>query len=82
MYNIYINNYIYLYVLSLIQKMGYMCAPTYANIFMSECEERFIYPLIKNKSSSYLGFKTICVLTICVTSRRYFYGVDRIRDPI
>ena len=59
MYNIYINNYIYLYVLSLIQKMGYMCAPTYANIFMSEFEERFIYPLIKNKSSSYLGFKTI-----------------------
>ena len=46
MYNIYINNYIYLYVLSLIQKMGYMCAPTYANIFMSEFEERFIYPLI------------------------------------
>ena len=36
--------------------MGTMCAPTCANIFMSECEEKYIYPLIKNKSSSYLLF--------------------------
>ena len=33
---------------------GTICASTYANIFMSEFEERYIYPLIKNKSSSYL----------------------------
>ena len=36
--------------------MGTICAPTYANDFMSEFEERCIYPLIKNKSSSYLRF--------------------------
>ena len=34
--------------------MGTICAPTYANIFMSEFEERHIYLLIKNKSGSYL----------------------------
>ena len=31
-------------------------APIYTNIFMSEFDERYIYPLIKNKSSSYLRF--------------------------
>ena len=36
--------------------MGTICAHTYANIFMSEFEEKCIYPLIKNKSSSYLRF--------------------------
>ena len=36
--------------------MGTICTPTYANIFMSEFEEKYIYPLIKNKSSSYLRF--------------------------
>ena len=36
--------------------MGTICAPTYANIFLSEFEERYIYSLIKNKSSSYLHF--------------------------
>ena len=36
--------------------IGTICAPTYASIFMSEFEERYIYPLIKNKSSSYLRF--------------------------
>ena len=36
--------------------MGTICALTYGNIFMSELEVRYIYPLIKNKSSSYLGF--------------------------
>ena len=36
--------------------MGTICAPTYTNMFMSEFEERYIYPLIKNKSSSYLRF--------------------------
>ena len=34
--------------------MGTICVPTYANIFMSELEERYIYPLIENKSSSYM----------------------------
>ena len=32
------------------------CAPTYANIFMSEFENRYIFHLIKNKSSSYPRF--------------------------
>ena len=36
--------------------MGTICAPTYANILMFEFVERYIYPLIKNKSSSYLRF--------------------------
>ena len=30
--------------------------PTYVNIFMSELEEKYIYPLIKKKSSRYLRF--------------------------
>ena len=36
--------------------MGTKCAPTYANIFMSEFEERYIYLLVRNKSSNYLRF--------------------------
>ena len=36
--------------------MGTICAPTYANILMSAFEERDIYLLIKNKSSSCLRF--------------------------
>ena len=36
--------------------MGTICAPSYANIFMSEFEERHIYPLIKNKSVIYLRY--------------------------
>ena len=36
--------------------MGTICATTYAITFISEFEERYIYPLIKNKSSSYLRF--------------------------
>ena len=36
--------------------MGTKCVPTYANTFMSEFEERCIYSLIKNKSSSCLRF--------------------------
>ena len=34
--------------------MGTICAPLYANIFMSEFEEKHIYHLIKNKSVIYL----------------------------
>ena len=34
--------------------MGRICAPSYANIFMLEFEEKFIYPLIINKSVIYL----------------------------
>ena len=30
--------------------MGTICAPSYATIFISEFEEKYIYPLIKNKS--------------------------------
>ena len=36
--------------------MGTICAPACANIFMPEFEGRYIYPLIKNKSSSCLRF--------------------------
>ena len=36
--------------------MGTICAPSYANIFMSEFEEKHIYPLIKNKSVIYLRY--------------------------
>ena len=36
--------------------LGTICTPTYANILMSKSEERYMYPLTKNKSSSYLHF--------------------------
>ena len=36
--------------------MGTICAPSYANIVMSEFEEKHIYPLIKNKSVIYLRY--------------------------
>ena len=36
--------------------IGTICAPSYANIFMSEFEEKHIYPLIKNKSVIYLRY--------------------------
>ena len=36
--------------------MGTICAPSYANIFMPEFEENYIYPLIKNKSVIYLRY--------------------------
>ena len=36
--------------------MGTICAPSYANTFMSEFEEKYIYPLIKNKSVIYLRY--------------------------
>ena len=36
--------------------MGPICAPSYANIFMSELEEKHIYSLIKNKSVMYLRY--------------------------
>ena len=42
--------------LSIYLSMGTICAPTYANKFMSEFEERYIDPLIEIKSSSYLRF--------------------------
>ena len=36
--------------------MGTICAPTCASIFMSKFEERYIYLLIRYKSSIYLLF--------------------------
>ena len=36
--------------------METICAPSYANVFMSEFEEKYIYPLIKNKSVIYFFF--------------------------
>ena len=34
--------------------MGIICAPAYANIFMAEFEQKYIYPLIKDKSFLFL----------------------------
>ena len=34
--------------------MGTICVSSYANIFMSEFEEKYIYPLIRDKSVIYL----------------------------
>ena len=37
--------------------MGTICAPAYANIFMAEFEQKYIYPLIKDKSIIFLRYK-------------------------
>ena len=52
-----LNNFIFnskCYLLIKGRAMGNICAPPYTNIFMSEFEEKHIYPLIKNKSAIYL----------------------------
>ena len=36
--------------------MGTICAPAYANIFMAEFEQKYIYPLIKDKSILFLRY--------------------------
>ena len=36
--------------------MDTICAPAYANIFMAEFEQKFIYPLIKDKSILFLRY--------------------------
>ena len=36
--------------------IGTICAPTYPNIIVFEIEGRYTYPLINDKSSSYLQF--------------------------
>ena len=36
--------------------MGTICAPAYANIFMAEFEQKYIYPLIKDKSFFFLCY--------------------------
>ena len=36
--------------------MGTICAPAYANIFMAEFEQKYIYPLIKDKSFFFLRY--------------------------
>ena len=36
--------------------MGSKCSPSYANLFMGDFEEKFIYPKIKNKSACYYRF--------------------------
>ena len=36
--------------------MGIICAPAYANIFMAEFEQKYIYSLIKDKSILFLRF--------------------------
>ena len=37
--------------------MSTICAPAYANIFMAEIEQKYIYPLIKDKSIIFLRYK-------------------------
>ena len=34
--------------------MGTICVPAYANIFMAELEQKYIYLLIKDKSTLFL----------------------------
>ena len=36
--------------------MGAICTPTYANIFMTEFHQKYIYVLIKNKSILFLRY--------------------------
>ena len=36
--------------------MGTICAPAYANIFMTEFEQKYVYPLIKDKSILFLRY--------------------------
>ena len=36
--------------------MDRICAPAYANIFMAEFEQKFIYPLKKDKSIFFLRY--------------------------
>ena len=36
--------------------MGTICAPAYANIFIAEFEQKYIYPLIKDKSIPFLRY--------------------------
>ena len=43
-------------------KMGTVCAPSYANIFLTRFENKNIYPLINNKEGLYLRY---CDYLIC-----------------
>ena len=36
--------------------MGSKCSPSYANLFMGNFEDKFIYPKIENKSACYHCF--------------------------
>ena len=36
--------------------MRTICAPAYANIFMTEFEQKYVYPLIKDKSILFLRY--------------------------
>ena len=66
--------------------MGTICAPTYANTFISEFKERYIYPLIKSKSSSYLRFIDNIFMILNKSENELirallaiFYGFEQIR---
>ena len=39
--------------------MGIICVPTYTNIFMSEFEKKYIYPLVKTNPSAICALSTI-----------------------
>ena len=36
--------------------MGTICAPAYVNIFVAEFEQKYVYPLIKDKSILFLCY--------------------------
>ena len=36
--------------------MGTICAPAYENIFMADFEQKYVYPLIKDKSIFFLRY--------------------------
>ena len=44
--------------------MGTICVPAYANIFMAEFEQKYVYPLIKDKS----------ILFLCYIDDTLWYG--------
>ena len=55
--------------------MDRICAPAYANIFMAEFEQKFIYPLIKDKSIFFLRY--IDILCYGKTEKQIWKTVKR-----
>ena len=58
--------------------MGTICTPTYANIFMSEFKERYIYPPIKNKSNSYLRFINYIFMIWTISEIQFKFFINEI----
>ena len=58
--------------------VGTICTPTYANIFMSEFKERYIYPPIKNKSNSYLRFINYIFMIWTISEIQFKFFINEI----